>query len=138
MARRSEVSRRLTEVRRFADLNDRELKKVADAGRLVHLPAQWSLMAETTPADKAYVILAGEADVRVKGTTVATVGPGDIIGEIGVLEKRLRTAAVVSTSELEVVHFTNDDLARLVEDIPAFAEALRATAAEHEGTEPED
>ncbi len=133
MARRSEVSRRLTQVRRFADLNDRELKKVADAGRLVHLPSQWSLMAESTPADKAYVILAGEADVRVKGETVATVGPGDIIGEIGVLEKRLRTAAVVSTSELEVVHFTNEDLARLVEDIPAFGEALRATAAEHEG-----
>ncbi len=133
MAKRSDVSRRLTAVKRFSDLSDRDLTKVADAGRLVHLPAQWSLMAETTPADKAYVILEGQADVRVKGETVATVGPGDIIGEIGVLEKRLRTAAVVSTSELEVVHFTHEDLARLVEDIPAFGEALKATAAEHEG-----
>ena len=133
MAKRSEVSRRLTTIKRFSDLSDRDLTKVADAGRLVHLPAQWSLMAETTPADKAYVILEGRADVRVKGETVATVGPGDIVGEIGVLEKRLRTAAVVSTSELEVVHFTQEDLARLVEDIPAFGEALRATAAEHEG-----
>ena len=133
MAKRSDVSRRLTGVKRFSELSDRDLARVADAGRLVHLPAQWSLMAETTPADKAYVILEGQAEVRVKGETVATVGPGDIIGEIGVLEKRLRTAAVVSTSELEVVHFTNEDLARLVEDIPAFGAALRATAAEHEG-----
>ncbi len=127
------VASRLTRVPRFSDLSDRDLKKVAKAGRLVHLPAQWSLMAETTPADKAYVILSGEADIRVKGETVATVGAGDVVGEIGVLQKRLRTAAVVSTTELEVVHFTNEDLSRLAEEVPALAEALQATADAHDG-----
>ncbi|VXB02310.1 cyclic nucleotide-binding domain-containing protein [Nocardioides sp. AX2bis] len=132
MAKSDDVTARLTRVPRFADLSKRELEKVAKAGRLVHLPAQWSLMAETTPADKAYVLLAGTAEVRRQGTVVATVGAGDLIGEIGVLQKKLRTAAVVSTSELEVVHFTNEDLSRLAEEIPAFGRALEATAAAHD------
>ncbi|GAA0977909.1 putative NTE family protein [Nocardioides aquaticus] len=131
MAKSDDLTARLTRVPRFADLSKRELAKVADAGRLVHLPAQWSLMAETTPADKAYVLLTGTAEVRRKGAVVATVGAGDLIGEIGVLQKKLRTAAVVSTSELEVVHFTNEDLSRLAEEIPAFGRALEATAAAH-------
>lgn len=131
MAKNDDLIARLTRVPRFADLSKRDLEKVAKAGRLVHLPAQWSLMAETTPADKAYVLLAGTAEVRRKGEVVATVGAGDLIGEIGVLQKKLRTAAVVSTSELEVVHFTNEDLSRLAEEIPAFGKALEATAAAH-------
>lgn len=106
---------------------------MARAGRLARVPAQWSLMAETTPADKAYVLLAGTAEVRRRGEVVATVGAGDLIGEIGVLQKRLRTAAVVSTSDLEVVHFTNQDLSRLAEEIPAFGKALESTAAAHGG-----
>ena len=61
MAKSDDLTARLTRVPRFADLSKRELEKVAKAGRLVHLPAQWSLMAETTPADKAYVLLAGVA-----------------------------------------------------------------------------
>lgn len=131
MAKSDDLTRRLTRVPRFADLSKRDLDKVGRAGRLVHLPSQWSLMAETTPADKAYVILAGQAEVRRKGAVVATVGAGDLIGEIGVLQKKLRTAAVVSITELEVVHFTNEDLSRLAEEIPAFGRALEATAAAH-------
>ena len=62
------------------------------------------------------------------GETVATVGPGAVIGEVGILEKRLRTAAVVSQSELEVVHFTQEDLVKLVDEIPALRDALQSTA----------
>lgn len=133
MAKSDDLTARLTRVPRFADVSKRDLEKVARAGRLVHVPAQWSLMAETTPADKAYVLLAGTAEVRRRGEVVATVGAGDLIGEIGVLQKRLRTAAVVSTPELEVVHFTNQDLSRLAEEIPAFGKALESTAGAHGG-----
>lgn len=97
----------------------------------MHLPANWSLMSETTPADKAYVILSGDVAIRHHGETVAIVGASDIIGEVGVLEKRLRTASVVSLTELQVVHFTKEDLTRLVDQIPALGEALRATAQAH-------
>ena len=121
-------SERLKELDAFANLSDRDLKKVADAGRFLHLPKDWSLMSESTPADKAYVLLSGEVSVRKHGQEVATVGAGGVIGEIGILEHRLRTASVVSLTELEVVHYTKEDLARLVEEIPDLREALHITA----------
>ena len=127
----AEVADRLRSVDRFSGLSDDDLKKVAAVGKVVHLPAQWSLMSETTPADKAYVLLSGEVAIRHGGETVATVGPGAVIGEVGILEKRLRTAAVVSQSELEVVHFTKEDLVTLVDEIPALRDALQSTADDH-------
>jgi CRP-like cAMP-binding protein len=126
----SEIADRLRSVGRFSDLSDADLEKLAEAGKVVHLPSQWSLMSETTPADKAYVLLSGEVAIRKGGDTIATVGPGAVIGEVGILEKRLRTAAVVSQTELEVVHFTKDDLVALVDEIPALKDALQSTASE--------
>ncbi len=125
-----DVAERLRSVDRFSGLSDSDLAKVADVGKVVHLPSQWSLMSETTPADKAYVLLSGEVAIRKGGDTIATVGPGSVIGEVGILEKRLRTAAVVSQSELEVVHFTKEDLVKLIDEIPALKDALQSTASE--------
>jgi CRP/FNR family transcriptional regulator, cyclic AMP receptor protein len=130
MAPSSDAADRLRSVDRFSSLSDADLKKLGRAGKVVHLPAQWSLMSETTPADKAYVLLTGEVAIRKGGETIATVGPGAVIGEVGILEKRLRTAAVVSQTELEVVHFTKEDLVKLVDEIPALKDALQSTASE--------
>ena len=127
----SDTAERLRSLDRFSGLSEDDLKKVAAAGKVVHLPSQWSLMSETTPADKAYVLLTGEVAIRKGGETVATAGPGAVIGEVGILEKRLRTAAVVSQSELEVVHFTKDDLVKLVDEIPALRDALQSAADDH-------
>jgi CRP-like cAMP-binding protein len=127
MSRHSE-SARLKELEAFGALSEKELEKVADAGTFLHLPANWSLMAESTPADKAYVILSGEVEIRQHGEIVATVGPGGIIGEVGILEHRLRTASVISRTELEVVHYTKEKLSELVEQVPALKEIVRATA----------
>ena len=127
----TDTAARLREVDRFSALSEDDLTKVAEVGKVVHLPAQWSLMSETTPADKAYVLLTGEVSIRKGGETIATAGPGAVIGEVGILEKRLRTAAVVSESELEVVHFTKDDLVKLVDEIPALRDALQSTADDH-------
>jgi len=96
----------------------------------VHLPQGWSLMAEQTPADKAYLILSGTVSVRRHGEEVAQLGPGDVMGEVAIVQHSLRTATVVSLTELEVLHFTSETLTGLAHDIPAFGRALDATALE--------
>ena len=80
--------------------------------------------------DKAYLIVDGEVSVRKHGTEVAKLGPGDVIGEVSIVEHKLRTASVVSLTELEVIHFTRESLESLIEKVPAFGDAIRATAAE--------
>ena len=88
---------KLAQLNRLEALSDEDLKTVIEAGRHVHLPANWSLIWEKTPADKAYLIVDGEVSVRKGGTEVTRLGPGDVIGEMAIVNHRLRSASVVRT-----------------------------------------
>ena len=121
---------KLKKINRLESLSDPELIAVVTAGRHINLPADWALISESTPADKAYLIVDGEVAVRKGKEEVARLGPGDVIGEIGIVEHRLRTASVVSLTPLEVIHFTRDALEQLLAEVPAFGEAMRSTTAE--------
>jgi CRP/FNR family cyclic AMP-dependent transcriptional regulator len=103
---------------------------VVRAGRHVHLPADWALIWEKTPADKAYLIVDGEVSVRKGGQEIARLGPGDVIGEMAIVNHKLRSASVVSLTPLEVIHYTSESVERLLEEVPAFGDAIRGTTAD--------
>jgi CRP-like cAMP-binding protein len=119
---------RLGQLHRLESLNNAELQKVVAAGRHVHLPADWALIQEKTPADKAYLIIDGEVSVRQHGQEIARLGPGDVIGEMAIVRHKLRSASVVSLTPLEVIHFTSEAVNQLADQVPAVAAAIRATA----------
>jgi len=125
------VTEQLRRLGTFAEATDRELRRIADAGRVVAVPQNWSVIWERTPADKAYVVLAGDLDVRRKGEVVARLGPGDVVGEVAIVENRLRNATVVAATRLEVLHFTKDAVETLYADIPAFRAAVDRAVLAH-------
>ena len=125
---------KLANLNRLDTLSDDDLRTVVRAGRHVHLPANWSLIWEKTPADKAYLIVDGEVSVRKNGQEVARLGPGDVIGEMAIVNHKLRSASVVSLTPLEVIHYTKESLQELLEQVPAFGNALRGTVADRLGT----
>lgn len=114
-------------------LDPHDAQRVLAAGTSLTLPQGWSPIAESTPADKAYLITAGEVSVRRGGTEIATLGPGAMVGEAAIINQRLRSATIVALTPLTVVHFTRERLDELVVEVPAFGEALRAAAAERLG-----
>ncbi len=124
----------LEKLHRLEDLSTKDLKKVIDKGRHVRLPANWSLIWEKTAADKAYLIVDGEVSVRKGGEEVAKLGPGDVIGEMAIVGHKLRSASVVSLTPLEVIHFTKESLEELLDEVPAFAEALKGTTSDRLGS----
>jgi CRP-like cAMP-binding protein len=125
---------KLATLNRLDALSDDDLRKVIGAGRHVHLPANWSLIWEKTPADKAYLIVDGSVSVRKAGAEIAQLGPGDVIGEMAIVNHKLRSASVVSLTPLEVIHFTKESLEQLLDEVPAFGEALRGTTADRLGS----
>jgi CRP-like cAMP-binding protein len=70
-------------------------------------------------------ITSGTAEVLQDGDVLATLGPGDIFGEIAVLSSGRRVASVVATSPMELVTILNRDLWRLEREVPEVASALR-------------
>ncbi|QBR92769.1 cyclic nucleotide-binding domain-containing protein [Nocardioides euryhalodurans] len=118
----------------FDDLSDREIDTIKNTGTHVTLPADWSPIWEKTPADKAYIIVSGEASVRRRGEEIARLGEGDIFGESAIVNHALRSASIVTLTKLELIHFSREQVNRLREEIPAFGRALDRVAQDRLGT----
>ena len=56
------------------------------------------LFAEGDPPDAAYLLVSGRLDVVQGGDHVGEVARGEIVGEIGLIERAPRSAAVVARS----------------------------------------
>lgn len=118
------------ELSHFEGLTDAEVQKIVDNATHVTLPADWAVFGENTPADKAYLLLEGEVSVRRNGSEIARLGPGDTLGEVALVKHSLRTATVISTTRLDLLHFTSEAVRKLSEEIPQFRKALEATTEE--------
>ena len=114
----------------FSMFSPEEIARISATGTRVTLPEGWSPIQESTPADKAYIILNGTVSVRRHGEEIAQLGPGEIMGERAIVNHSLRTASLVALSPLELIHFTAEQLERLNVEMPAFHEALDRVAAE--------
>src|SRR5690242_11121465 len=90
----------LARVNRFRDFSDDEIAMVTRTARYLTVPEHWALMVEQTPADKAYLILAGEVSVRRSGEEVARLCAGEVIGEMALVSHKLRSATVIAETPL--------------------------------------
>jgi len=120
----------LAKLDRFNNFSDAEIRLVVEKATYLTVPEGWAMMAENTPADKAYLILSGEVSVRRHGAEVARVGAGDLVGEMALVNHKLRSATVVSETPLEALHFTAETVAALNAEIPHFSEALTGATSE--------
>jgi CRP/FNR family cyclic AMP-dependent transcriptional regulator len=126
-----EDARRLRELGDFAKLSDDDLKRIVRAARRTSTSKPWPLIREQTVSDACYILLSGEAGVYVGRDRVAVVGPGEVIGESALRRGKLRNATVTTTGKAEVLNIARDDLARLLDEVPALRETMDATVARH-------
>jgi CRP-like cAMP-binding protein len=75
------------------------------------------------------IIDEGQAEVVHDGQVVATLGPGDVFGEAGVLGKAQRNATVRASTPMRLITLTGWDLRRLRNRIPALEQRLGDLAA---------
>jgi CRP/FNR family cyclic AMP-dependent transcriptional regulator len=76
------------------------------------------------------VIVDGTATVRRNGRKVGTLGPGDAIGELALLDHGPRTATVTATTPLKVLVIGAREFAGVIDEVPPIAhKLLKALAA---------
>ena len=114
----------------FEGLSRRQRKAVAQHADEIDLGAGATLAEEGRLANELYVIVSGAADVFVHGESVGGVGPGDVIGEIGVLETHKRTASVVATTPVHVIVITAAELRAMASSYPDVDARLRELIAQ--------
>ena len=129
--RHGEDARRLREFTAFDNFSDDDLERLVRAAHRTSTSGPWPLIREQTPSDACYILLSGEAAVYVGRDRIAVVGPGEVIGESALRRGKLRSATVTTTGPAEVLRIERDDLARLLDKIPALRETMDATVARH-------
>jgi CRP-like cAMP-binding protein len=97
----------------FSQLEPHELTRLAALATEESYHVGRALVREGDFSTELYVIEEGTADIVREGEVVDSVGPGDIVGEIGVLEKAKRSADVIATSSLLVIKVTHWEISRL-------------------------
>jgi CRP/FNR family cyclic AMP-dependent transcriptional regulator len=116
---------RLKRIPVFADLHDDALSKIAALAAEVSVPEGKELVRE---GDYSYDVLAieeGTARVERGGERLADLGPGDVIGEMGVLERDQRNATVIATSPMLLMTLTSWDIRKLRKSAPEAVEHMR-------------
>jgi CRP/FNR family cyclic AMP-dependent transcriptional regulator len=116
---------RLKKIPVFADVDDEQLGHIAAIAAEVSVPTGKELVRE---GDYSYDVLGieeGTAKVERDGQRLADLGPGDVVGEMGVLERSQRNATVTSTSPMRLITLTSWDIRKLQKTAPAAVEHLR-------------
>lgn len=126
-----ELADRLGRLPTLSACSKSDLSALADAGDVVTLPDGWAFVHEGTPADAAYVLLEGEANVLAGRTIIASLAAGAIIGEMAYLDGGQRHATVATHGRVTALRLNYEKLGPLLQQSPALKGVLRAVDREH-------
>lgn len=122
---------RLTAIPIFSQLSAEEARRLAAFATETSAAQGQMLMKEGDYSVELIAIEEGTADVLQGGRTIASLKPGDLIGEMGLLEHRPRNADVIASSPMRLIRLTHWEIRRMSDDtvgrIKAIVEARRAS-----------
>ena len=87
----------------FNDFSDAELEEVLDVAEWENHETAVTVVAEGEAAQSFYIIVVGEVSVHVGGKQIAALEAGDCVGEMGYLADDIRTASVMTTSDVSLL-----------------------------------
>jgi predicted acylesterase/phospholipase RssA/CRP-like cAMP-binding protein len=131
----------------LAGLDEAARAALANAFEVLEIPEGEVLVRQGDPADRLYVVLDGHLGVAMDtaesgvvpvaraaaGDTASAqdlgdIGPGQVVGEVGVLSGTRRTATVTARSRVRVASLGKAELRRLTAAHPSLVEGLLASS----------
>jgi CRP/FNR family transcriptional regulator, cyclic AMP receptor protein len=129
MSRREEKVSWLRRVPLFADLSTAQLESVAPFVDEVEMEAGHVLFEQGELGQELLIIVDGAAEVSRDGHHVQDVGPGDVIGEISLLDGRPRTATVVTRAPTTALSIGKRAFDTVLDRVPGLPHELLRTLA---------
>ena len=102
----------------------------------LHFPAGETIFSEGDPSDHCYKIVSGKVEISldIPGTikrnrkkAVATCGPGEVIGEMSVIEKGPRSASAVALEFTVCLAYSEEEILGALQNDPNEAIAYIKT-----------
>ena len=119
----------LSKIWLFSTCSGRELRTIRRALDEVTVQPGHILCEEGTIGREFFLIIDGEASVRRNGRRLATLGPGQYFGELALLDRRPRSATVISETEMLLLVLGQRQFNGVLDAVPALARKLLAAMA---------
>jgi CRP-like cAMP-binding protein len=87
----------------LAALDKRSLRRLLPLVEEAAVAPGQVLMEQGAGGRELFIIVDGTGRVSIDGEQVATVGPGDFVGEMAMLDRQPRTATVVAESPMRLL-----------------------------------
>jgi len=112
----------------FAQLDADDMRRLCSLAQEVQLGAGDELFSQGSLGERAYIIEDGLLDVikfsNSREVKLATLGPGEVVGELALLEDRPRSATVRARSDALVWALDKEQLLSLLRTSPSAAETM--------------
>ncbi len=118
----------LREVELFADLDEATLDDLKMHSHFIGAHPGLHVIRQDGAGFDLYVILSGDAEVRRNDEVMATLGKGDVFGEMAMLSSHHRNADVVAKSVMSMMTMTGNDFEIVAEKYPEIERRIRRMA----------
>ena len=113
----------------FSSCTSAELRKIRSSCDEVEVPAGKVLVEEGRIGLEFFLIVTGTARVTRHGRKIAVLGPGSHFGELALLDRRPRSASVISEKEMDVLVLSQRQFNSLLEAVPTISRKMLAAMA---------
>ncbi len=128
--RRSDKVDLLQKIPLFSRLSQRQLNAVAKYADEVQLRKGAVLAKQGAQGLEAIIIVDGRARVEGDGKAIAELGPGDVVGEMSVIDGKPRSATVIAETPMNLLVLHRRDFMSVLETVPGLQRKLLVTLCE--------
>ena len=122
----------------LSGLGKRDIEEVGRLAEEIDLPAGHVLMREGASGNEFFVIVDGTVMIDRGGATIRSLGPGDFLGEIALVDDGPRTATATTESPAKLLVVGHREFHSLMNQFPAIQTCvLQALAQRVRHLEPE-
>jgi len=119
----------LSKIWLFSTSSNKDLRTIRKALEEVTVPAGRLLTEQGTIGREFFLIVSGQASVRKNNRKVATLGAGQYFGELALLDRRPRSASVISDTDMDLLVLGQRQFNGLLDTVPALSRKLLSAMA---------
>lgn len=113
----------------FALCTDKELADIAVLTDELTVDPGAVLTKEGEPGRECFVVISGNGQATLRGEVIGEIGPGEVIGEMALLDVSPRSATVTAVGEMELLVLDPRGFSDLLDRHPSVGKRMLASMA---------